>query len=175
MEKKEKPLALRLLHGLEELVLTLLLLTMIVLAFGQIVLRNFFGVSLIWADAFLRYMVLWVAIFGAMVATREYNHITVDLLSHLLPPRGKAAVAVVTALFAGGVSLLLAYAGVLFLRDEMAGGELAFGPVPNWAAEVILPIGLAIIGLRFLFHAGRHLHQAVRGVPAAEKAGGSPS
>lgn len=175
MEPKQKPTVLRWLHGLEEILLSLLLMTMIVLSFGQIVLRNFFGVSLIWADAFLRYLVLWVAMFGAMVATREYNHINVDVLSHLLPGRSNAALRVVTDLFSGGVCLVLSHAAVLFLRDEMAGGEMAFGPVPNWVAETILPFGLAIIGLRFLFHGGRHLWLAIHGAPEAGKAEGSSS
>jgi TRAP-type C4-dicarboxylate transport system permease small subunit len=169
MEPKKKPLVLRWLHGLEEILLTLALLAMIVLSFSQIVLRNFFGISLIWADAFLRYLVLWVAMFGAMVATREYNHINVDVLSHLLPGRSNAALRVVTDLFSAGVCFLLSYAGVLFLREEYAGGEMAFGPVPNWVAELILPIGLGIIGLRFLYHAGRHLKEAIHGVPAIEQ------
>jgi TRAP-type C4-dicarboxylate transport system permease small subunit len=142
---------------------------MIVLAFTQIILRNFFSVGLDWADAFLRFLVLWVTMLGAGVTTREDSHITVDVISHVLPKRGQAAVRVATDLFTVVVCGLLANAAVTFLTEERAGGAQAFQGVPTWIAEIILPFAFGVVALRFAVYAGRHLWQAIKGVPAADE------
>ena len=54
---------------LEEGILTLLLVSMIILSFTQIVLRNLFETGLIWIDPLVRQMLLWITLAGAMVAT----------------------------------------------------------------------------------------------------------
>ena len=48
----------------------LALVSILVMALIQIVLRNVFDSGLLWAESFLRILVLWIAILGAMVATR---------------------------------------------------------------------------------------------------------
>ena len=40
--------------------------------------RNIFGAGIVWIDPLLRVLVLWVAIAGAVVATRNDNHIRID-------------------------------------------------------------------------------------------------
>jgi TRAP-type C4-dicarboxylate transport system permease small subunit len=61
---------------------------MISLAFAQIVLRNGFDGGIVWADSLLRIMVLWIALIGAVVASRDQRHINIDLISRFLPPLG---------------------------------------------------------------------------------------
>ena len=55
---------------LEEGILIFLLVSMIILSFTQIVLRNLFETGLIWIDPLVRQMLLWITLVGAMVATR---------------------------------------------------------------------------------------------------------
>ena len=47
------------LHRLEDSVLCLLMTSLILLAFGQIALRNLFGISILWAEPVIRHLVLW--------------------------------------------------------------------------------------------------------------------
>ncbi|MBI2341120.1 MAG: TRAP transporter small permease subunit, partial [Deltaproteobacteria bacterium] len=56
--------------------LILAMAAMIVLGFLQVVLRNFFGSGISWADVTVRHLVLWVGFFGAVLATIENRHIT---------------------------------------------------------------------------------------------------
>jgi TRAP-type C4-dicarboxylate transport system permease small subunit len=44
---------------------------MILLAFLQIVLRNYFTTGLDWGDQLLRNLVLWIGFIGATLATKE--------------------------------------------------------------------------------------------------------
>ncbi|MDP6265026.1 MAG: TRAP transporter small permease subunit, partial [Pseudomonadales bacterium] len=75
----------RVIHLIEDSALVISLLTMMTVAVVQIALRNFFDSGMFWADSFVRILVLWVALLGAMVATRENNHIKIDVLSRYLP------------------------------------------------------------------------------------------
>ena len=58
----------------------------IFLALLQILLRNAFGFGFLWAESVLKILVLWIALLGAMVATREDHHIKIDLLERFLSP-----------------------------------------------------------------------------------------
>ena len=72
-------------RAVETLLLVLVLGTMILVAATQIVLRNFWGTGFDWADEALRIMVLWVTMLGAVAASREGRHVSIDALSRYLP------------------------------------------------------------------------------------------
>ena len=97
----------------------------------------------------LKVVVLWLALVGAMVATREGGHISIDVLSHYLGARGNAIAAFLTKLFSAGVCFVAAYFSLLFVLDERSYGAVAFAEVPVWWCEAIIPLALAVIGLRF--------------------------
>jgi TRAP-type C4-dicarboxylate transport system permease small subunit len=116
----------------------------------QIVARNLFDSGLYWGDPLLRVVVLWLAMVGAMLASRQRNHIRIDVLSHYISDRARRLAEVVSSIFSGCICLLAAYYGALFVADERAYGASAFADVPAWWCEAIIPLGLFIIGLRFL-------------------------
>lgn len=68
----------------EDGVLMLIFASTLGLAVMQILLRNFFDIGLIWLESYLRMQVLWLAMLGAMVATREGGHIRIDLLARFI-------------------------------------------------------------------------------------------
>jgi TRAP-type C4-dicarboxylate transport system permease small subunit len=144
---------LRILHQLESGLMTTLMVAMILMAFGQIVLRNIFEVSILWADPFLRHLVLWTGMLGAAMATRDGRHIKIDFLPQLMPPRGKAVLAALTNLFSAGVCTVLVWAAVRFVRDELEFGGTAFLDIPAWIVQLILPVAFVIITIRFFIFA----------------------
>ncbi len=81
---------LKVLHALEDGLLVGLLLALVFVAVMQIVLRNGFDGGFLWADAFLRVLVLWIGLAGAMAASREHRHISIDILGRFLPQRARA-------------------------------------------------------------------------------------
>jgi TRAP-type C4-dicarboxylate transport system permease small subunit len=139
-----------LLRRLEDLLLSLLLTTMILLATGQILLRNLWGYSLTWGDPSLRLMVLWLTLLGAMVATREYNHIRIDLFSHYLPERAVRRVRHLTDGFSALVCALLAWHAARFVLLEYLEGSRFLDLLPLWPFQLIMPLGFAVIALRLL-------------------------
>ena len=77
------------LAAIEDGLLVLLLAAMIGLAGTQILLRNVLDTGLGWGDPLLRVTVMWIGLLGAMAASRDDNHITIDLVSRIL--KGRAA------------------------------------------------------------------------------------
>jgi len=58
---------------------------------------------------------------------------------------------IITRTFAAIISAIIAWHSFLFLIDEWNSGAMAFASVPAWLPESIIPIGFAIIALRYAF------------------------
>jgi TRAP-type C4-dicarboxylate transport system permease small subunit len=156
---------IKFLHCFEEAVLSLLLVAMILLACLQIFLRDFFATGLTWVDPLLRYMVLWVGLLGAAVATRLDKHISIDIVSHLVPARFLRWLRVVIHFFSMAVCLVLTYAAVVFVHDEATygGGQSILG-LDSWQLNMVFPIAFGLMALRFLVTAvSRVLHNLQAG------------
>ena len=77
-------------HG--ERVLLLILYCFIVLAiFSEVVRRFVLLYSSVWGEETARYAFIYLVWIGAAVAVRERAHIRIDVVMHYLPPRGVAA------------------------------------------------------------------------------------
>ncbi|MCP3870657.1 MAG: TRAP transporter small permease [Gammaproteobacteria bacterium] len=122
---------------------------MILLAATQILLRNLLDSGISWGDPTLRVLVLWTALLGAMGASRDGNHIRIDVLSRFLSGRYQRLSRRVTDIFAGLVCALLAWHSGRFVIYEWEDGSLLFGSVPAWACEIILPVAFAVMAIRF--------------------------
>ncbi|MGB1341744.1 MAG: TRAP transporter small permease [Pseudomonadales bacterium] len=144
----------------ENWVLSLAFVSTLSLAILQIVLRNFFDMGFLWLESFLRIQVLWLAMLGAMVASREGQHIKIDLLTRFVSGRMAQLSKVMVSLFAAVVCWLAAEASVTLVQFEMEDNLMAFGDVPIWVCQLILPVGFSVMGLRFLAESVR----AVQGV-----------
>jgi TRAP-type C4-dicarboxylate transport system permease small subunit len=163
-EKPNKPFVI--FAKIEDTVLVLILVAMIFLAFLQIVLRNVFGIGLIWIEPLVRQMLLWVALAGAMVATRDHNHITVDAVSRFLPPgRIKFASGLICDTFAAVICGLLTYSTFLVFHREFQDpllGNIMPG-LPHWASLLTLPVAFGVMTLRFVRFSFLSLRNTLKG------------
>jgi len=137
------------LYRIEDGILVGLLLLMIGLAVTQIFLRNLFDSGIVWSDILVRILVLWVGLLGAMVASRQGNHINVDILDRYLPERAKPLVSIVVQLFTALICTVAAYFSLLFVQIEYADGGMAFAKVPAWVCEAIIPFAFGVIAVRY--------------------------
>ena len=144
------------LHALERMarafesgLIMLLLSALILLASSQIVLRNVFSTTLSWGDELVRLMVLWLALVGAVAASRDARQIRIDVLSRILPaslvwvPDGLASA--VTTVVCGA----LAWESLRFVQDSRAFEDVLLGSQPAWLFQVILPVGFSIMAWRY--------------------------
>ncbi len=133
--------------------LTLLLTGMVVLGFLQIALRNLADISFSWGDPMLRVLVLWLGLVGAIAATRDDNHIRIDLLSRFLPHTFKRPLEALINLFSAAICLLIGWHAALFVMMEKEDATVAFSNIPTWILESIIPLGFCVIGIRFAVNA----------------------
>jgi C4-dicarboxylate transporter DctQ subunit len=136
--------------AVENTLIVVLLSVMIILAGGQILLRNLFEMSISWGDPLLRVSVLWIGLFGAMAAARHDKHIRINVLQRFLPVRLADISRMITDLFAALVCGLISYHSVHLVIVEKASGGRAFASIPSWVCELIIPVGFAVMALRFL-------------------------
>jgi TRAP-type C4-dicarboxylate transport system permease small subunit len=151
---------IRIVTWTENALLIGMLALMVGLAAAQIFFRNFLDISIYGADQMLRLLVLWVAFLGAVAASREGKHIHVDAIARWLPKRIKPAVVALTDLFTLVVCLVLAWQSLRFMQSARESGEMAFGSLPVWMAELILPLGFVLIALRYSLRFIHHVQQA---------------
>ncbi len=142
--------AYRLAGRVEMGVLALLLLAMVVLAATQILLRNAFGVGLLWVDPMLRYLTLWIGFVGAAVAAADGRHIQIDVLTHTLAPGVRRVTGRITNLAAAGICAVLFESAYRHLATEYAFDTRVFLNLPSWLLLAVIPVGLGLLTYRFL-------------------------
>jgi TRAP-type C4-dicarboxylate transport system permease small subunit len=142
---------LRPLHWLEDMTLVSLVLLLVGLSIVQILLRNISDSGLVWAENALRILVLWVAMFGAMRASRDGEHIAIDILRRYFSGRLQLFTSWIALLASGNICIVAAYYSWQFVLLEKADGMIAFLSVPVWLCEAIIPFALACMAARFIF------------------------
>src|SRR3954453_23931370 len=70
-------------------VIALCLAVMVVLVFGNVVLRYGFNSGITISEELSRWLLVWLTFLGAVVAVREHAHLGVDTLVRMLPASGK--------------------------------------------------------------------------------------
>ncbi len=143
---------------IEDIFLAAMLTTMILLAGWQIVQRNFIGGGMIWADELLRLLVLWLGLLGAMAASRDNRHVSIDLLMRFLPKKIKPPVRILLHLFTAVVCGMLAFYSLKFVQMEHEYQTKVLTGLPAWWFELILPIGFGMMSLRYLGHLRRTVY-----------------
>ncbi len=96
---------------LVEWLMALALAVMVVLIFGNVVLRYAFNSGFAWAEELSRLMFVWLIFLGAILALRRHAHLGVEILQARLPRGARRACAVVS-------HLLMLYGLWLFLKGS---------------------------------------------------------
>lgn len=134
----------------ENTVLTLLLVGMMVLAVGQIVLREVFNTGVVWGGEVLKLMVLWMTMFAAIAACRDDRHIRVDAITHLLSENTIRYIRAFVDVFAAVVCAVVAWYTFRYLQLEIEFGDTVLIDTPAWVAHAVVPFGFAVTSYRFL-------------------------
>lgn len=161
---------MRLLHWLDALlakienaILILFLSAMMLLSFAQVVLRNFFQWGFVWGDSFLRYLVFFIGLLAASLATRDEKHINIDAFAKILSPKAKEIAAVLTNLFAATVTFFLTRASINFIDVGLDPADTMFLGLPIRYAGLVIVICFAMMTFRFVLRTVDHLIVMISG------------
>ncbi len=141
---------LRGLHRAEDLLLALLLGALLLLGVAQIVLRVVFDTGIEWAEPVSRSGVLWLALLGALGATRDRKHIAMDALPLLVPNRLRPWLWGIAQFGAAVVCALLAWYGWGMVALEREAPTVFVASIPSWWPMLAFPLGFALMALRFI-------------------------
>jgi TRAP-type C4-dicarboxylate transport system permease small subunit len=83
--------AIALFFKLLEFLVVAALVAMVIMVFGNVVLRYAFNSGILVSEEMSRYCFIWLTYIGAMIAMREREHLGVDTLVKHLPRAGKKA------------------------------------------------------------------------------------
>lgn len=141
------------LHRAEDGLLAALLGGLLLLSLAQIGLRMFFDTGLAWAEPLSRAGVLWLALLGALGATRGQRHIAIDALPRVLPPPARRVAWFIAQLAAAACCGYLAWLGVGLVALEREAPVPFVAGVPSWVPMLALPAGFGLMALRFALSA----------------------
>jgi TRAP-type C4-dicarboxylate transport system permease small subunit len=134
----------------EDGLLLIILISMILLAGTQIVLRNFLDTSLYWGDEMLRLMVLWLTMAGGLAASRMDKHICIAVVDRFLPARARLITRVIIDVFTASICALFAWHSGRFVMGSYEFGDTLMRHIPAWTLQIILPVGFALMAFRHL-------------------------
>jgi tripartite ATP-independent transporter DctM subunit len=143
--------------GIERALVAFLLLAMVLLPAASTVARRILGRELPGSSVLAQHITLWVGFLGALLATASGRHLalsTLDVIPAGWPRRG-------ARIFGHAVSAatcaLLAWASLQLVEAEWEGfGIVAFGIRVAWS-QLVMPVGFAVMALRFAWRAGDDL------------------
>lgn len=110
----------------------LFLAVMVVLVFGNVVLRYAFNSGLTMSEEVSRWLFVWLTFMGAVVALREHGHLGTDALVSRLPRLGKK------------ICLVLAQVAMLYVSWLLLQGSWVQAEI-NWDTEA--PVTGASVGI----------------------------
>ncbi len=127
-----------------------MLAAMVILAVTQIIYRNVFDAGITWIDPLLRVLVLWVVLLGAVIATRNDNHIRIDFFTRYLSRLAAPCLQRVVYAFCAFVCGLIAWHASRFVMMDYEFGSVAFSSVPTWVTQLIIPLAFYLMAIRYL-------------------------
>ncbi len=136
-----------------EVLIAACLALMVLMVFGNVVLRYAFNSGIVVSEELSRWLFLWVTFLGAIVALREHSHLGTDFLVSRLPVAGRKA-----CLAAGHLLMLyatwLVFSGSLSqtrinldVQAPVSGASMAF----VYATGVVFAAGSAVLLARDLW------------------------
>jgi TRAP-type transport system small permease protein len=131
-----------------ELLVVSCLVAMVIMVFGNVILRYAFNSGITVSEEMSRYCFIWLTYIGAMIAMRERGHLGVDTLVKHLPVAGKKA-----CLFASEALMLLCNG--LFMLGTWKMHELQVtnvSPVVGISMIWIYGVGYVVGGVMALFN-----------------------
>lgn len=140
----------RVLRVTEETVAALALGAMAFLLLVEIAFRPWYGYLIPGSPVFVRQLTMWVALVGAALAARDGRMLALAT-GTFMRERSRARAEMAASATGAAVAMLLSVASVtLVLEQREMGTRLAAG-LQAWMSQLVLPIGFALIALRFVW------------------------
>lgn len=123
------------------------LASMVVLVFGNVVLRYVFSSGITFSEEFSRWLFVWLTFFGAIIAMRDHAHLGMDSVVSRLPVWGKKLCYVVSHLLMLLCCVMLLKGGWAQTVINMETEAAATGLPVSLFYGIILIFGVSAMGI----------------------------
>jgi len=129
---------------------------------GQVFFRYFLDNPLTWSDELARYLFVWCAFLGWVIAARRRSHLAITMMQSRLSARPRAALVACAALAAVAFAIVLSYYGVrITLRNaDVETPSLFFTIGVVYAIVPVAALAVALHAISDLVAAVRVFRQA---------------
>jgi TRAP-type C4-dicarboxylate transport system permease small subunit len=129
---------------------------------GQVFFRYFLDNPLTWSDELARYLFVWCAFLGWVIAARRRSHLAITMIQSRLSARPRAALVACAALAAVAFAIVLSYYGVrITLRNaDVETPSLFFTIGVVYAIVPVAALAVALHAISDLVAAVRVFRQA---------------
>lgn len=117
---------------------------------------NEFPGGFIWAQKVAMVLMIWVAMFGASVATWDRSHLSLEMGEKLWPERVLPAIKAGAHGITTAFCLIAFYVSVKIVAQQHAEGDAISAAaewLPWWVAFLVMPYAFAVMTVRFLAQA----------------------
>jgi len=132
---------------------TLVAIGLMALPLANVLAARWLGRGVTGAGLFAQHLTLWLGLLGGAIAARDGKLLSLATATLLPEGRLRRASGIVTGGAGAAVATLFAVGGLTLTQfDREFASEIAAG-VPTWVADLVLPIGFALIALRLVWRA----------------------
>jgi C4-dicarboxylate transporter DctQ subunit len=163
----------RIVDNIEETSIAVCLGLMTLITFANVIARYVFNENILWALELTVFLFAWLVLMGASYAVKKHIHIGVDVVINMVSPATRKIMALLAIASCLAFSILLLIGSwnywypfvserawletedipmpemFMFLADWLNEGE-PYEKVPRFIPYLALPLGMALITLRFL-------------------------
>lgn len=127
------------------------LLVMLILTFVNVVARKLFNASMPFVEELTTCGLMILSIVGAATAAKRGAHLGLSLITDMLPHKAQCIVAFIGDLLGAAFSAIIVYFGIFMVQNEYVNQLKTVGMSwPEWLFGIWLPIGGAILCIRFI-------------------------
>ena len=138
------------LDQLEEWLIAALLAAMTCVTFAQVIARYVFNYSFVWALELNGVLFAWLIFVGMSYGVRVGAHIGIDAVVKAIRPAAARAFGMIGAALCVVYALIVMVGGWQYVRKMYdVGIEMQDLPIAQWVPRIILPLGFALLALRF--------------------------
>jgi TRAP-type transport system small permease protein len=141
----------------------ILLAGMVILVFGNVVARYFLNAAIGWSEEVSRFMLIWLAFLGAILAFIKNEHLGLDILIKYLPEKASKVLIVAADIFVLIALVYMTNGGIDMTKDSLASGWVSSAvPIPYGFVYMIAPISSFLMLVECLLKTGSDINNLRR-------------
>ena len=142
------------------IVTVLLVLTttfLIIIVFSNVIGRYFFNVSLAWAEEASRFLFIWAAFLGGVLAHEHYEHMNLDIFVRISHGKWRIAIIMASQIVTLVVLLIVFRGGLIATMDNLSWLSPAL-EIPYGYVYSVIPFASLLMAVQTLIRMARTIN-----------------